>query len=667
MSTSTSSHISLILTAYMLFVTSSKLLFGLSNNPNLTVTQTGDGKGNVTSSPAGIDCGSDCNQQYDYGVSVTLCPKPEPGSSFQGWSGDCSGSGQCQVAMTQDREVGASFQRKGYRCYFSKDNDEHEKQCKGWCRKVEAGEIPNIPKPPAGIRCEVVSFDDHSATAWRSRTIDCASRYCNYYGHSTYYGDFDARKACACALQGGAICYGSDSCLGLPADQIPAYVASIQDKIQNGEISCHEAKTICLHQTYVHADYDGGQEITTRVTIHIYPDPISKSSACGTADPNNCKVAVIYPKCSTEATSFCYAEYQTYVCQEPDVYGSIITDPTKADQQTTRREICCESGGKRRYKRCEGESCQCEELCSIKMNKSCIGYGDPKGCDRYGDRRPEMWCDTDRGDGTVERSQLCCAEVVEGKITGREDPYSGGDGIYRPYEECALCSALQDQSCRQGQVCFYKTASGYKGRGLCCQDPMTKTAVIGDASGRLKPLQECFSCSNLGKECKNGQYNAVCYTDDASNDQKYVCCQDPITKTAVIGDASGRLVLSEECRLCSNVLGKECNGRDNDGRGPHGCYNRLTDSSDPLKVSYSDQMLCCQGNDGLEVPYVDPGTIAKWKDCFRCQNYIGKSCTGSWSTDCYDDKDVFHARGVTCIDGKWQRTSSTVSPTQSSP
>jgi uncharacterized repeat protein (TIGR02543 family) len=44
---------------------------------------------------------------------VTLTATPDPGSTFSGWSGDCSGSGACVVALTTARQVRATFRRSG--------------------------------------------------------------------------------------------------------------------------------------------------------------------------------------------------------------------------------------------------------------------------------------------------------------------------------------------------------------------------------------------------------------------------------------------------------------------------------------------------------------------------------------------------------------------------
>jgi streptogramin lyase len=76
----------------------------------LTVKKTGSGSGKVTSSPAGIDCGSTCSFEYDEGTEVTLSASPEAGSTFSGWSGSgCSGTGTCKVTMSSEKEVTATF------------------------------------------------------------------------------------------------------------------------------------------------------------------------------------------------------------------------------------------------------------------------------------------------------------------------------------------------------------------------------------------------------------------------------------------------------------------------------------------------------------------------------------------------------------------------------
>jgi hypothetical protein len=75
----------------------------------LDVTPAGTGSGDVTSSPAGIDCGGTCSRLFESGTSVTLTATPAATSTFTGWSGACTGTGACTVSMSADRSVTASF------------------------------------------------------------------------------------------------------------------------------------------------------------------------------------------------------------------------------------------------------------------------------------------------------------------------------------------------------------------------------------------------------------------------------------------------------------------------------------------------------------------------------------------------------------------------------
>lgn len=75
---------------------------------NLEVNKTGSGT--ITSSPAGIQCGSTCSSSFIEGTTVTLTATSETGSIFTGWSGgECSGTGECVVDMTSDITVTAKY------------------------------------------------------------------------------------------------------------------------------------------------------------------------------------------------------------------------------------------------------------------------------------------------------------------------------------------------------------------------------------------------------------------------------------------------------------------------------------------------------------------------------------------------------------------------------
>lgn len=77
----------------------------------LSVVKSGNGAGRVTSAPAGIDCGSTCSKSFTSGASVTLTAAAAAGSTFEGWTGACTGTSACTVAMTAARSVAASFRK----------------------------------------------------------------------------------------------------------------------------------------------------------------------------------------------------------------------------------------------------------------------------------------------------------------------------------------------------------------------------------------------------------------------------------------------------------------------------------------------------------------------------------------------------------------------------
>ena len=79
----------------------------------LTVARVGDGIGLVTSTDGIINCGATCSHLYDYGSQVTLEEWTfVEGSSFEGWSGACSGADHnCTVSMNEAQSVSAKFLR----------------------------------------------------------------------------------------------------------------------------------------------------------------------------------------------------------------------------------------------------------------------------------------------------------------------------------------------------------------------------------------------------------------------------------------------------------------------------------------------------------------------------------------------------------------------------
>lgn len=87
---------------------------------SLSVNGSGTGSGTVTSVPVGLACtvtaglasAGPCIGLMDGQVGLTATPAS--GSAFAGWSGACSGTGDCLVTMTQATVVTASFSYVGY-------------------------------------------------------------------------------------------------------------------------------------------------------------------------------------------------------------------------------------------------------------------------------------------------------------------------------------------------------------------------------------------------------------------------------------------------------------------------------------------------------------------------------------------------------------------------
>ncbi len=74
----------------------------------LSVAKAGTGTGTVTSSPAGISCGSQCSRHYSAGSVVTLAATPAAGATFGGWSGDADCS-DGTVTLSANRSCTATF------------------------------------------------------------------------------------------------------------------------------------------------------------------------------------------------------------------------------------------------------------------------------------------------------------------------------------------------------------------------------------------------------------------------------------------------------------------------------------------------------------------------------------------------------------------------------
>ncbi|MBF0609242.1 MAG: VCBS repeat-containing protein [Magnetococcales bacterium] len=88
---------------------------GQATDVTLTVVKAGEGSGAVTITPPGIDCSmntpsAECRVPFAQGTSVTLTAAADTGSTFTGWSGDCSGTtSTCTLTMSAAKNVTATF------------------------------------------------------------------------------------------------------------------------------------------------------------------------------------------------------------------------------------------------------------------------------------------------------------------------------------------------------------------------------------------------------------------------------------------------------------------------------------------------------------------------------------------------------------------------------
>ena len=82
--------------------------FDVATQYLLTVSKAGTGAGTVTSSPAGIDCGADCSENFDVDTPVALTAVATGGARFDGWTGDADCT-DGSVTMAAARNCTATF------------------------------------------------------------------------------------------------------------------------------------------------------------------------------------------------------------------------------------------------------------------------------------------------------------------------------------------------------------------------------------------------------------------------------------------------------------------------------------------------------------------------------------------------------------------------------
>jgi len=142
-----------------------------TNKPVLTVSKLGNGTGTVTSSPVGINCGTDCNEPYAQGTSVTLTATPDSDSTFGGWTGACGGSNlTCSVTMDASKSVTATFTLEQHDLQVevvgdgTVTNDPAGTACGAGCARYDSGTVVTLTAQPGATANSVEWSGDCSST-----------------------------------------------------------------------------------------------------------------------------------------------------------------------------------------------------------------------------------------------------------------------------------------------------------------------------------------------------------------------------------------------------------------------------------------------------------------------------------------------------------------------
>jgi hypothetical protein len=141
---------------------------------------------------------------YPQGSGVSLSPQPDSGSVFAGWTGACTGTGACSVAMDAARSVSARFDLISYTLRVT---------------KTPLGLILGaVSSSPAGINCALLcpsasaSFPSGTVVTLTAQPI-LTARF------SAWGGDCSGSGACVVTMDGDKSVTAEFSLLGLGAVQ----------------------------------------------------------------------------------------------------------------------------------------------------------------------------------------------------------------------------------------------------------------------------------------------------------------------------------------------------------------------------------------------------------------------------------------------------------------
>ena len=153
----------------------------LANNYDLSATKTGSGTGTLTSSPAGLNCGSTCSASFSADTSVTLTATPDNGSTFNSWSGcDATSGTVCNVSMSATRSVTARFDAASYSLTVNKSG-------------TGSG---TVTSNPAGINCGATCVFAYAS----GQSVTLTPTPASGYDFSSWSGACTGSEACIVSM-----------------------------------------------------------------------------------------------------------------------------------------------------------------------------------------------------------------------------------------------------------------------------------------------------------------------------------------------------------------------------------------------------------------------------------------------------------------------------------
>lgn len=567
---------------------------GCSNQENsgdvtISVTRSGSGTGTVTSSPSGIDCGSQCTHKFVAtgvgGVTVTLTATPDAGSKFDGWSsevrrpmqgfvsGGCAGTTPTctfsslaldQVLITatftkipQGCTSDAQCTSPTPRCDTTTGNCV---QCLGdsdcgtgsACSANRCGTSCNATAPCAGSCCNGgVCATDTAPTSCGPAGGACFDCSNDPNGRACLDGG-TASAACGCNA-------ASDCPIGEACNTRTHSCSNSCGSATTGcNQGCCSSSGLCVAGSTNAQCGSGGsacQDCATASTGHV-----CRSGVCGCNGPADCadQNACENNQCTTSCSAT--APCESSCCKD----GTCAVD-TAASSCGAPGGACVDCSGDPNGRLCVdggtvNAKCGCNTATDCPTNAAC--------------NTTTHTCSTSCGSGTTACNQGCCSSNGQ-CVAGTADAQCGNSGA--SCQDCPTSSVghacvaspgggtcgcngagdCPDQTACNANQCSTSCSATVPCEGSCCNGGVcavdTAAATCG-ASGAI-----CFDCTSNpdGHVCfKGGMAGAACGCNSANDCPTGTACDTATNKCTT--SCSATQACNGGC--CSSSTGGTCVG-----------------------------------------------------------------------------------------------------------